>query len=61
MFSPLDDDGTKPIKSWIPYIVGMTVTAVLSAIGADLAKLGIDELKNKWGSKPPKETKKRKP
>jgi len=55
MFSPLDDD--KPIKSWVPYIVGMAATAILSTVGSELAKWGIDELKNKWGTKSPEEKK----
>ncbi len=42
-----DDDQ----KTWVPYVIGMAATAIVSALGTELVKWGIDELKNKYGSK----------
>jgi hypothetical protein len=47
MFASEDD---KP-KSWVPYIVGMTATAILSTLGSKLVEWGVDELRSKYGSK----------
>jgi hypothetical protein len=52
MFSATND-GDKPIKSWTPYIIGMTTTAILSALGTKLVEWGIDELRGKFGTKKP--------
>lgn len=52
MFSTMNDDD-KPIKSWVPYIVGMACTAILSTLGSKLVEWGIDELREKYGTKKP--------
>ena len=56
MFASQDD---QPTKNWMPYIIAMAATAILSTVGAELAKWGIDELRNKYGTKPPKEEEKK--
>jgi hypothetical protein len=43
-------DDEKPIKSWIPYIIGMTATAILSALGTEAVKWAVDELRTKYGT-----------
>jgi len=49
-YSPLDKPPVKtPIKDWLPYIIGMTATAIISTIGHELVKWGVDELKHKYG------------
>lgn len=48
MFNSINNDED---KNWLPYIVGMTATAILSALGAKLVEWGIDELRAKYGSK----------
>ncbi len=37
-------------KSWLPYIIGMTATAILSTLGSKLVEWGVDELRAKYGS-----------
>lgn len=54
MFSTMNDDD-KPIKSWLPYVIGMAATAMLSALGSELVKWGVEELKEKYGTKKPEE------
>lgn len=46
MFKQDDDQ-----KTWVPYVIGMAATAIVSALGTELVKWGIDELKLKYGSK----------
>lgn len=53
MFASQDDDKS---KSWLPYIVGMTATAILSTLGSKLVEWGVDELRNKYGSEKKEET-----
>jgi hypothetical protein len=48
MFASQDDD--QP-KTWVPYIVGMAATAILSTLGSKLVEWGVDELRSKYGSK----------
>lgn len=48
MFASEDDD--QP-KTWVPYIVGMAATAILSTLGSKLVEWGVDELRSKYGSK----------
>ena len=55
MFNAADDE--EPIKSWLPYVVGMAATAMLSALGSELVKWGVEELKEKYGTKKPEEKK----
>lgn len=43
-----DDDKS---KNWIPYIVGMTATAILSTLGSKLVEWGVDELRDRYGTK----------
>lgn len=49
MFASQDDDQ----KSWLPYIIGMTATAALSALCTKLVEWGVDELRQKYGAKKP--------
>ncbi len=42
------DDDT---KSWTPYVVGMVATALLSSLASELVRWGVDELKQKYGTK----------
>lgn len=42
-----DDKG----KSWLPYVIGMTATAILSTLGSKLVEWGVDEIRAKYGSK----------
>jgi hypothetical protein len=37
-------------KNWIPYVIGMTITAALTTIGSKLAEWLVDELRFKFGS-----------
>ena len=32
-------------KGWLPYILGMSATAVLTVVGSELVRWGVDELK----------------
>lgn len=41
-----DDDK----KTWLPYIIGMTATAILSTLGSKLIEWGVDELRAKYGT-----------
>ena len=50
MFNQQDDDD-KPLKSWWPYIIGMGATAILSTLGSELVKWGVEELRTKYGTK----------
>jgi hypothetical protein len=47
-------DNDQPTNSWLPYVIGMTTTAILSALGSELVKWGVEELKKKYGTKEPK-------
>ncbi len=38
-------------KNWYPYVISMTLTAILSTMGAKLAEWVVDELRYKFGSK----------
>lgn len=42
-----DDDKA---KNWLPYIIGMTATAILSTLGSKLIEWGVDELRAKYGT-----------
>lgn len=55
MFSATNDD--EPAKSWLPYIVGMAATAIASALGTELVKWGVEELREKYGTKKPEQKK----
>ena len=48
MFNASDDD---EVKSWMPYVVGMAATAMLSSLASELVRWGVDELKQKYGTK----------
>lgn len=50
MFASQQDDEQ---KSWLPYILGMTATAALSALCTKLVEWGIDELREKYGTPKP--------
>lgn len=52
MFASQQDDN-QPIKNWLPYVLGMAATAMLSALGSSLIEWGVEELKKKYGSKEP--------
>ena len=45
------DDKDKPITDWKPYIIGMTLTAILSTFGSEMAKWVVDELRDFRDSK----------
>lgn len=47
MLNQQDDD--QPIKSWMPYIIGMAATIIVSALGLELVKCGVEALRNKYG------------
>jgi hypothetical protein len=36
---------------WFPYIIGMVATAILTTLGSELVKWGVEEVRNKFGSK----------
>lgn len=48
MFNATDEEKE---KSWLPYILGMTATAILTTVGSELVRWGVDELKKKYGKK----------
>ncbi len=50
MFANSQDDEQ---KTWLPYILGMTATAALSALCTKLMEWGVDELREKYGTKKP--------
>jgi hypothetical protein len=49
------NDEDKPIKSWLPYVIGMACAATLSALGSELARWGVEELRKKLKNEPKEE------
>jgi hypothetical protein len=56
----LNQNDDKP-NHWIPYVIGMATTAIVSFLGTELVRWGVDELKHKYGSKPDAKPEEKKP
>lgn len=48
MFASRSDDDHP--RHWFPYVISMTITAILSTIGTRLAEWVVDELRYKYGT-----------